>query len=181
MSDRDIESRETDLTRHLPEDLRTSEAVRALLSDPLSTTTAMITAALASGRGDVVLAGGRLVQAVLKGRAFRQLGQELDELLKKGKVRKDYADTKYGFHSLVELMTVIETDAPDDDKLFAAKAMFIAVNAPNAPEGEASLRYQLFRSVLKLSGSQLVLLGICSKLRKERVVDANSSRNTQNC
>lgn len=74
MPDRNSEGRETALARHLPDDLRSSEAVRALLSDSLSTTTALITAALASGREDVVLAGGRIVQAVLKGRAYTQLG-----------------------------------------------------------------------------------------------------------
>jgi hypothetical protein len=180
MSDPIIETRETRLTRHLPQDLRSSEAVRAFLSDPLSTTTAMITAALASGREEIVLAGGRIAQAILKGRTFKQLGLELEELRKKGKIREDYADSKYGFNSFVELMTMIESDAPDADKLSAAKAMFVALNSPNAPEGEAFLRFQLFRAVLKLSGSQIVLLGICHKLHKERIYDANATRTAQN-
>jgi hypothetical protein len=168
------------LARHLPDDLRSSEAVRALLSDPISTTTALITAALASGRQDVVLAGGRVVQAVLKGRAYQQLGQELGELLKKGKIRKDYAETKYGFQSLVELMTLIDSEAPDEDKLRAAKAMFIAVNSADSLEGEAFLRYQLFRIALKLSGSQLVLLGICQKLHKSRTFNQSTAPVAQN-
>lgn len=66
-------------------------------------------------------------------------------------------------------MTMIDGDAPDEDKLRAAKAMFVAVNSPNTSEGEAFLRYQLFRIVLNLSGSQCVLLSICNKLRRERV------------
>jgi hypothetical protein len=153
--------------------------VSALLTDPLSTTTAMITAALASGRPDIVLAGGRLVQAILKGRAYKQLGQELDELLKKGKIRKDYADTKYGFQSLVDLMKMIDTDAPDEDKLRAAKAMFVALNAPTT-ETETFLRYQLFRLVLTLSGSQVAVLSICNKLRKEHAFNQSSAPIVQN-
>jgi hypothetical protein len=174
------QSSETNLIRHLPDDLRSSEAVRALVSDPLPTVAALITAALGSGHSQMILAGGRVAQAVLKGRALKQAAKEIDELLKKGKIREDYADTKYGFQSLVELMTMIESDAPEEDKLCAAKAMFVAINSANAAEGEAFLRYQLFRLVLKLSGSQLVLLGVCGKLRKEGVFDANAGRTAQN-
>ncbi len=48
----------------------------------------MITSALASGRAEIVFAGGRVVQSILKGRALKQLGRELDEMLKKGKIRE---------------------------------------------------------------------------------------------
>src|SRR6266446_2262604 len=143
MADHSGESHKTSLTRHLPDDLRNSEVVRALVSDPLPTVAAIITAALGSGHEQMVLAGGRVAQAVLKGRALKQVAREIDELLKKGKIREDYADTKYGFRAFVELLTAIDEDASDDERLHAAKAMFIAVNAPNAPEGEALVRHQL--------------------------------------
>jgi len=77
-------------------------------------------------------------------------------------------------------MTLIESDAPDEDKLRAAKAMFVALNSPSVTEGEQFLHYQLFRTVLKLSGSQLVLLSICQKLKKERIFDGNAARTAQN-
>lgn len=68
VSNKTSESHETSLARHLPDDLSSSEAVRALIDDPMSTAMAVITAALASGRKEFVLAGGRIVQAVALGR-----------------------------------------------------------------------------------------------------------------
>ena len=73
-------------------------------------------------------------------------------------------------------MTAIDSDATDEDKLRAAKAMFVALNAPNAPESEAQLRYQLLRLVLKLTGSQLVLLGACFTLFKRRAFGTDNQR-----
>jgi hypothetical protein len=180
MPDSKDASPKTGLVARLPEDLRTNEAVHALLSDPLPTITAMITGALASGRQDIVLGGGRVVQAILKGRALQQLGRELEELHKKGKLREDYGGTKYGFQSLADLMAMIDSDAPDEDRLRAAKSMFVALNSANAPEGEALLRYQLFRIVLKLSGSQLVLLMICYRLFREGHFTVNTMATVQN-
>lgn len=180
MPDRNSKHDESVLVRHLPDDLRDSEVVRAFLDDPLPTVTAMITGALASGHQQMVLAGGHLVQALLQGRALKQFGKEVDEWRKKGKLREDYADTKYGFHSLVDLMTMIESDAPDEDKLHAAKAMFVAVNSKDAPQGEAVLRYQLFRIVLKLSGPQLLLLSICNKLRTKGAFTMSTAPTAQN-
>jgi hypothetical protein len=174
------QSSETNLTRHLPDDLRNSEVVRALVSDPLPTVAAMITAALGSGHAQMVLAGGRVAQAVLKGRALKQVAREIDELLKKGKIRGDYADTKYGFRTLVELLSAIEEDASDEERLYAAKAMFVAVNAPHTPGGEALVRYQLFRTALKLSGSQLLLLAICFKHRRHFDANASTVRSADN-
>lgn len=154
----------TDLVRHLPTDLRGAEAVQSLLNDPLSTVAAMITGALAAGHQGLTLAGGHIVQAVIGGRAFKQLGEELDELLKKGKIRSDYAETKYGFASLVELMKTIDSDATDEDKLRASKVMFVALNSPTTPQKQEALRYQLFRIVLALSGPQVALLIACHTL-----------------
>lgn len=163
------------IVRQLPADLRSVEAVQALLSDPLTTITAMITGALASGRADVTLAAGHIVQATLKGRAFEQLGQELNGLLKKGKIRPDYAETKYGFPSLVELMKAIDSDATDQDKLRAAKAMFVAVNSPDAPKSEDSLRYQFFKIVLTLNGPQLAMLAASFSLLKKGTLGGMTS------
>ncbi len=169
------------LMRALPEDLRQSEVVQAFLNEPLPTVTAMLTAALAMGREQMVLAGGRVAQAILRGRAMIQFGKELEDLHQKGKLRENYADTKYGFHSLVDLLKLIEEETPDDDKMRTAKALFAALNAPKVDEGEAIARYQLFHLVLKLSGSQLLLLSICHAFYKEKHFNDNSIQpSTQN-
>src|ERR1051326_1612193 len=129
MSDIDKSSTRANLVHKLPEDLRDSEVVQAFLNEPLPAVTAMITGALAMGREQMVLAGGRVAQAILNGRTLRQLGKELEELHQKGKLRDDYADTKHGFHSLVDLLKMIEGDSPDADKLKNAKVLFVALNS----------------------------------------------------
>lgn len=178
MTDYNDESHKASLTRHLPDDLRNSEVIRTLISDPLPAVIAIITGALGSGHEQMIFAGGRVAQAVLKGRALNQVAREIDELLKKGKIREDFANTKYGFRTFVELLTAVDEDASDDERLYAAKAMFVAVNAPDAPAGEALVRYQLFRTALKLSGSQLFLLAICFKHRSH--FDSNVRPTTDN-
>jgi hypothetical protein len=165
------------LVRQIPTDLSSTEAVHAFLTDPLPTVAALITGALASGRTDFALAAGHIVQAVFKGRAFKQLGEELDELLKKGKIKSDYGETKFGFPSLVELMRTIDGDATDEDKLRAAKTMFVALNSPDTPSSEEGLRYRLFRIVLTLTGPQVAMLNACFVILKKGTYGHVNSEN----
>jgi hypothetical protein len=165
----------TDLAKHLATDLRSSEAVRALLYDSLPAVVVIISSALALGREDITLEGDHNVQAALKGRALKQFGQELDELIKKGKVRADYAETKYGFRSLVELMKTIDGDATDEEWLRAAKTMFVALNSTSTPQNEEALRYQLFRLVLKLTAAQLAIVSACRLVGQRQTLGSNNS------
>lgn len=71
MPNSDSEGRVTALAKRLPDDLRNTEAVRAFISEPLQTAVALMTAALASGHEQMILAGGHVAQAMLKGRAGR--------------------------------------------------------------------------------------------------------------
>ena len=162
----DAQHRSSDLVRRLPADLSSKEAVQSLLNDPLPNVAAAIAGALASSREDLVLSGGRLVQAVLKGRAYQQLGKELEDFVAKGKIKEDYAETKYGFSSLADLMKTIDEGDTDEDKLQAAKAMFIALNSPDTAATDETLRYQLLQVVLRLKGPELMLLKTCDRMRR---------------
>jgi hypothetical protein len=171
---------QANLIKHLPADIQSSEVIRSFLEDPLSTLAATIASALAYGHKDLTLAGGRITQAIIQGRAAKQFGQELDELFKKGKIRHNFGETKYGFPSFVELMKTIDSDdATDEDKLRAAKTMFVALNSPDAPKNEDSLRYQLFRIVLLLSGPQVRMLSACRTLFLKKQYDENSSNDAK--
>jgi len=144
--------------------LRDSEALAAFLDQPLIKIAELVTGLLAGGRSDFVLAGGRLVQAALKGKIFKQLGVELRALMEKGRINEDYAKTKYGFKSLVELLDFIDSEVPDEDRLNAVKAMFLALNSVDAKEGEELLNYQLLQIAKRLSSSQLLVLAACFEL-----------------
>lgn len=74
---------------------------------------------------------GYIVQGILKGKLYQQVAQEIKELRAKGKIPADFADEgkhKYGFKSWVELLTIIDEEAPDADRLEALKAMFYSIN-----------------------------------------------------
>ena len=136
------------------------------LDQPLTKIAEGITGALSLGRSDAVLLSGRLVQAALKGKIFQQWAREMKQLIEKGKINEDYAETRYGFKSLAELLEFIASEVPDEDRLKAVKSMFVALNSPGIEEGEQIVRYQLFQISKRLSGSQLLTIKATYSLSK---------------
>ena len=137
---------------------RDSESLAKFMDQPLITIAEAVTGALSLGYSDAILVSGRLVQATLKGKLLKQVATEIKELIEKGKIKEDYANSKYGFKSLVELLEFIDSEVPDEDRLQAVKAMFVAVNAVEAKQGEELVNYQLLQISKRLSGGQLLVL-----------------------
>lgn len=161
------------LSKHEPADegeiipFRDSELLAEFLDQPLPKIAEALTGALSLGRSDAILAGGRLVQAALKGKLMKQVGREIKHLVEKGRINEDYANTKFGFKSLAELLEFIDRELPDEDRLRAVKAMFLAVNSVDRKEGEEILCYQLLQISMKLSASQLLVLKTTYDLSNE--------------
>jgi hypothetical protein len=145
---------------------RDPQLLNQFLQEPFEKIAAAMTGALSAGRTDAVLMGGRIVQAALKGRALQQVSREIRDLIKKGQIKEDYASSKNGFKSLEELLMFIDSEAPDEDRLKAVKAMFVAINSVGAKEGDQVLNYALLHLAKKLSASQLMLLKISYDLYK---------------
>lgn len=131
-----------------------------------------IAGALSMSKSDAILAAGRVAQAAIKGNAFKQVGIEIKELMEKGKIPEDFAEKKYGFQSLSELLNFIDSEAPDADRLQAVKAMFYALNSVKV-NGEEILRYQLFRLSMKLTASELLTLKVAKSLIDKIPLDKN--------
>lgn len=112
--------------------LEDSGVLEDFLNEPLSFIAETITGALAVGKNGVMVAGGRIVQALLKGQLFKQWSREFRALRDAWKIADDFAESKYGFQTWVELMTVIDEESPDADRLEALKAMFFAMNKVGA-------------------------------------------------
>ena len=121
------------------------------LDQPLTFIAEAITGALAVGRTGAMVAGGRLVQALMKGRLFKQWGEEFKKLRETGRIPSDFADKKYGNQTWVELMTIIDEESPDADRLEALKAMFFEVNKINATDGERIAAYHLWQLTKSLT------------------------------
>jgi len=117
--------------------------------EPLPAITEAITGALAGEPKAWMVMTGHIVEGILKGRLFQEVSREIKELREKGKIPEDFADEKkykYGFKSWVELLTIIDQETPDADRLEALRAMFYSVNKTTAEDAERIIAYQLFRS-----------------------------------
>jgi len=97
------------------------------MDQPLTAIAEALTGALAAGPKAWTVMTGHIVQGILKGKLYQQVAQEIKELRAKAKIPDDSADEKkhkYGFKSWVELLTIIDEETPDADRLEAMKAMF---------------------------------------------------------
>ena len=92
------------------------------------------------------------------GKLFEQWAKEFRKLRDSGKIPDDFADKKYGFQTWVELMSIIDEDSPDADRLEALKAMFLAVNHVNVTDGEQIAAYHLWQITKNLSSGELLVL-----------------------
>ena len=135
-----------------------TDLVADFLEQPFSVIAESITGFLASGPKEWTLSVGRIVQAPFKARLFEEVAREIEELRKKGKIREDFADQKYGAKTWVELFTIIDEESPDEDRLDALKAMFFSVNRITADDAERVLQYQLFQIAKKLNSNDLIVL-----------------------
>ncbi len=133
-------------------------ALEEFLEKPLTAIAESITGALGEGTKGMWLAGGRIVQSILKGKIFQQFAREFKSFREKGRIPDNFADRKYGFQTWVELMRIIDEESPDPDRLEALKAMFFAVNRANATDGDQIAAYQMWQIAKNMYSGELFLL-----------------------
>ena len=147
--------------------LNDPKSLAEFLEQPKIKIAEAITGGLEAGVPGLIVAGARIVQGAIKGDMLRQIGREINVLVEKGKIKEDYVAQKYGFQSLRDILEFIDSEAPDQERFLAVKAMFFAVNSVDAVEGEALLNYELFQITKKLTGSQLLILKVSYEIRKK--------------
>jgi hypothetical protein len=130
------------------------------LDQPLTFIADTINGALGVGTKGVFASGGRIVHALLKGRLLTQWSHEFKSLRDAGRLEEDFADTKYGFQTWVELMSIIDEGTPDADRLEALKAAFYAVNKVKAEDAERIQAYQLWRLAKEMNSGDLLVLKV---------------------
>jgi hypothetical protein len=134
------------------------DALADLFEHPVTAIVEGITGFIASGPKEWVLASGRLVQGVFKAQLFPQVAAEIEAFRKAGKIPDDFAERKNGLQTWVELFTAIDEETPDEERLEALKAMFLAVNQVNAADRDKVVGYQLFQIAKRLSSNELLVL-----------------------
>ncbi|MFZ0911664.1 MAG: hypothetical protein WBQ76_02420 [Candidatus Korobacteraceae bacterium] len=142
------------------------EVIADFLEQPLGFIAELVTGMLAEGPKQLAVFGGKIAQAALKGHLFEEFAREVQDFRKKGKIDENFGDTKYGYQSWVELLTIIDNECPDPDRLEALKAMFFSVNSVKSTDAQKILAYQLFQIAKELTSSQLLLMKACYELGK---------------
>lgn len=135
-----------------------TSALEAFLDEPIPVIAQAITELFSKGPVALVGPGIRIVQGALKGNLFKQLAKEIRQFKEKGRIDESFGETKYGFQSWVELLTIIDEDVPDEDRIEALKAMFFSINKVNATDADQILGYQLFQVAKRLSSNELLVL-----------------------
>jgi hypothetical protein len=120
----------------------------------------IIMGAFIVGREGLVKSGKRLALGLLKGRMYKQFAEEIKCLKDTAKLSDDFAEGKNGFHTWAELMSIIDDECPDADRLEALKAMFYAVNKVNSTDQEKIQAYQLWNLTKQLNSGEIFLLRV---------------------
>jgi hypothetical protein len=128
------------------------------IDQPFPALAEVIMGALASGVKGWPLVAARIVQGAFKGQMFQQVNRTIKELREKGKLAEDFTEQPMGAKTWVELFQIIDDETPDEVRLEAIMAMFVAVNGPNKKDQEKIIDYQLFQAAKRLNSGELFLL-----------------------
>jgi hypothetical protein len=153
---------------------RDAKSLSQFMDQPKIKIAEAITGALAMGKSEAILVGGRIMQGVLKGNAMKQFTREIKNLIEKGKIKEDYVETKYGFRSLSELLEFIDSEIPDENRLSAVKILFYSIVSADVNEGEQIQNYQIFQIAKRLTSTQFLILKIAYDMKKEGIYDSAS-------
>lgn len=132
------------------------------LERPADEVLEIIMGAFIVGRVGLIKSGKRLALALLKGRMYKQFAEEI-KCLKDAAKLSDIDENKNGFYTWAELMSIIDDECPDADRLEALKAMFYAVNKVNSTDREKIQAYQLWNLTKQLNSGELFLLKVIKK------------------
>lgn len=141
-----------------------AQMIESFLERPQQFIAEAITGGIISGTSGLLESTGRIVQGVIKGQFKQQFAKELSQLIKEGKIKKDFAEKLYGFQTFAELIEMIDSgELKEKEKFEALKKLFFVLNASEDRENE-TVTYRLFKIAQKVTSSQLALLRACYKL-----------------
>ena len=138
--------------------LENPSVIERILSGTQQEATAYVSDLLRSGISKYIIAGPKVAMAAITVQALNDLWKQVSEWRKAGRIPEDFSGRKRGYQSWVELLREIDSNPTDSDRLDAVKAMFLAVNRPDANDGSQILAYQLFQISKRLTGGDLLVL-----------------------
>lgn len=146
-----------------------AKSIAQFLQQPAIKLAEFITGILISDRNDWKLSAGRLVQASIKWKLFTQLGKELNDYIKKGKIKEDFLNDDQHKQSLSDLLKFIDDTAPSEDRFKAMKALFIKSALSDSSQEEQSLAYQFMKICSSLESNDLLILKAAHDIKDGRL------------
>ena len=138
--------------------LDSEKSVMNFLQQPTVKIAEVLTGILSSSIKDHKLSAGQLVQALIKGKLFTQLGRELQKYKKKGEIKEDYFESDKNRMSFYELLKFIDEDVPDEERFKAMKSIFLKSISKDAKEEDEEMAYEFIQICKKLSSGEIVVL-----------------------
>jgi hypothetical protein len=140
--------------------LQDQTAWEEFLENPVTQTLEAITGAFALGVKQGPIAVGRIAQATIQGKMYKQVAEELRTLREAGRIPESLGDVKNGIYTWAELMRTIDEECPDDERLDALKALFYGVVKIGGEDWERIQAYQLWRLAKELNSGDLLVLRV---------------------
>lgn len=137
--------------------LDSPQDVLAFITNPMKLGEAL-TGILVSEKKEWILSAGKLVQASLRFKLLTQLGQELNGYREKGKIKEDYFATNNNQASFNELLSFIDEDVPDEERMRAMKSIFLTSISIGITEEDERFAYELMQICRGLSSGDLLIL-----------------------
>lgn len=139
-------------------DLDDKRSIIEFLQAPASKIAEVLTGILSSDSSGIKLSVGRLIQASIKFKLLSQLGKELRDYAKKGKIKEDILGTASGQSALYEILKFIDGDTPDEERFRAMKSVFLFSISTDTIEIEKELAYELMKVCKKISSGAILVL-----------------------
>ena len=136
---------------------------------------AFITGILISDSNDWKLSAGRIVQASIKCKLFSQLGKEIMDYIKKGKIEEDFLDNDQNKQSFSDLLKFIDEVSPSEDRFNAMKKLFLKSVSNDSTHEEQILSYQFMKICNQLESSHLLVLKAAFDITCNRFYNRMSS------
>ena len=149
------------------------EDILNFIKDP-SKITAAVFGALASEKSEWILSTGRILQAGLKLRMFKQIGEEINSYIEKGTIKENFLEKDINQFSFYELLKFIDEETPDEERVRAMKSIFFSSVTPKSDSAHEQLAYEFMQICKELSSSEILILKASVSLFKKGVFNLNA-------
>lgn len=122
---------------------------------------------------NLLLSGGYLAQALLRGDFYRQLFLEVQKYRRDGRIPDEKLNSDRGKTIFIELMQVIDKEGLDKDKFEALKNIFLKSVNKDTDEHNQMLAYQYFRVCSRLNSLDILILKTAFEVYKMKNSDLN--------